>query len=330
MGSIALPAGPSAVRVICRPVLQRTGCTDVRKPLLQRLIDVKLMADFRRRAFSLLELLVVVGCLTALAVGDTGYSRPVDAARTPTAEDTLRIDRAYIGTTDAWRDVTAFLRQHLSGDALSVTIAQPFTEIGGDPASGKGKYLIVDYRLNGRAFRLWLEEQYPVAFTIQLPSPDAKAPGADSRARAMLKNAVATLHLVAEGDPLPDLAPLGLGSDVAPTHTPILLCLFDSQQRPSRHLLRQVTEEHEALRQKGLRVLGVQAAVIDSRSFQQWKGSNAFPFPMGQAAQECAQTAWVTGIASLPWLVLTDAKHRIAAEGFALEEIDAKLKSMEK
>ena len=246
------------------------------------------------------------------------------------AKDTLRIDRAFIGTTDAWRDVTAFLRQQLSGDALAVTIAQPFTEIGGDPASGKVKNLIVDYRLNGRAFRLWLEERYPVAFTIQLPSPNAKAPGADSKVRAMLKNIFATLHVVAEGDPLPDLAPLGLGSDVAPTNKPILLCLFDSQQRPSRHFLRQVTGQHEALRQKGLMVLGVQAAVIDSRSFQQWKGSNAFPFPVGQVAEESEQTAWVTGVASLPWLVLTDAQRRIAAEGFALEEIDAKLKAVEK
>lgn len=46
--------------------------------------------------------------------------------------------------------------------------------------------------------------------------------------------------------------------------------------------------------------------------------------------EDSEQTAWVTGIVSLPWLVLTDAQRRIAAEGFALEEIDAKLKAMEK
>lgn len=246
------------------------------------------------------------------------------------AKDTLQIDRAFIGATDAWRDVTAFLRQHLSGDALSVTIAQPFTEIGGDPSPGKGKHLIVDYRLNGRAFRLLLKEEYPVAFTIQLPSPDAQTPGADSNARAMLQNVFASLQVVGEGDPLPNLAPLGLGSDVAPTNKPILLCLFDSQQRSSRHLVRELIAQHEALRQKGLTVLGVQAAVIDRRSFQEWKGSNAFPFPVGRVAKESRQTAWVTGTTSLPWLVLTDAQRRIAAEGFDLEEIDAKLKPLEK
>ena len=66
--------------------------------------------------------LALVYCLMALAVGDTSYSRPPDADRTPTTKDTLRIERAFIGTTDAWRDVTAFLRQHLSGDTLSVTM----------------------------------------------------------------------------------------------------------------------------------------------------------------------------------------------------------------
>jgi hypothetical protein len=274
--------------------------------------------------------LALVCCLMALALADTSCSCPTGAARTRTSKDTLRIDRAFLGTTDAWRDVTPFLRQQLSGDALSATIAQPFTEIGGDPASGKVKNLIVDYRRNGRAFRLWLVEKYPVAFTIQLPSPDAKAPGADSEVRVMLKNIFATLHAVAEGDPLPDLAPLGLGSAVAPTNKPILLCLFDCQQRPSRHWIRQVAGQHAALRQKGLMVLGVQATVIDSRSFQEWKSSNAFPFPVGQVGEESPQTAWVTGIVSLPWLVLTDGQRRIAAEGFALEEIDAKLKPLEK
>ena len=274
--------------------------------------------------------LALVCCLMVLAVADTSCSRPTGAARAPTSKDTLQIDRAFIGATDAWCDVTAFLRRHVAGDALSVTISQPFTQIGGDPAPGKGKNLILDYRMKGQAFRLCLEEQYPVAFTIELPSSNAKAPGADSKVRAMLMNIAATLHVVAEGDPLPDLAPLGLGSDVASTNKRVLLCFFDCQQRSSRHLMRQVAGQHEALRQKGLMVLGVQATVIDSRSFQEWKSSNAFPFPVGQVGEESPQTAWVTGIVSLPWLVLTDVQRRIAAEGFALEEIDAKLKPLEK
>ncbi len=85
-----------------------------------------------------------------------------------------------------------------------------------------------------------------------------------------------------------------------------------------------------ALRQKGLTVVAAQGAVIDSRSFQEWKGWNASPFPVGRVAERSEQTAWVTGLASLPWLVLTDAQGRIAAEGLDLEEIDAKLQAMDK
>ena len=72
---------------------------------------------------------------------------------------------------------------------LSLSLSQPFEEIGGDPASGQGKHLVIDYRLDDKPFRLLLEEQYPVAFDITLPSPDAVAPGADTQASAIMAEA---------------------------------------------------------------------------------------------------------------------------------------------
>ena len=30
----------------------------------------------------------------------------------------------------------------------------------------------------------------------------------------------------------------------------------------------------------------------------------------------------------MPWLILADKSHRVAAEGFALEELDAKVKNL--
>ena len=111
------------------------------------------------------------------------------------AKDGLQIDKAYCGATGSWRDVTVFLQHQLKGDTLSVDIAQPFEEFGGDPAFGRVKNLIIDYRLNEKHSRLLLEEQYPVAFTIRLPSAEAVAPGADPRASAIM----------AEISPLPTL-----------------------------------------------------------------------------------------------------------------------------
>jgi hypothetical protein len=104
------------------------------------------------------------------------------------AKDTLQIDKASLGAKDAWCDVTSFLQDQIDRDALSVDIAQPFSSVGGDPAPGKVKNLIIDYRVNGQPHRLWLEEQYPVAFSVKLPSPDAEEPGANPEVTALLEN----------------------------------------------------------------------------------------------------------------------------------------------
>jgi hypothetical protein len=104
------------------------------------------------------------------------------------ANDTLQIDKAFVGAKDSWRDVTMFLQDQIEQGALSVSIAQPFSSIGGDPAPGRVKNLIVDYHLNGQQRRLWLEEKYPVAFEVKLPSPDAETPGANPQVTALMDN----------------------------------------------------------------------------------------------------------------------------------------------
>lgn len=110
-------------------------------------------------------------------------------AATVSANAELRIEKAYCGAKGSWRDVTAFLQGKVEGDKLSMTIWQPFREIGGDPAPDRGKNLVIDYRLNGVPFELALNEQYPTAFTVELPSSAAVAPGHDPLAAALIKDA---------------------------------------------------------------------------------------------------------------------------------------------
>jgi hypothetical protein len=38
----------------------------------------------------------------------------------------------------------------------------------------------------------------------------------------------------------------------------------------------------------------------------------------------------VASVSALPWLILTDADHRVIAEGFLLDELDAQIKKMAK
>ncbi len=130
-----------------------------------------------------------------------------------------------------------------------------------------------------------------------------------------------------KGKPLPDLAAVNLASDAAPVGKPVLLCLFDLEQRPSRRLVRLLAEQYNDLKQKGLAVLGVQAAVATDETFKAWKDANPAPFPVGHVAEKSDKTKWAAEVESLPWLILTDSQRRVTAEGFELDESDAKLKS---
>lgn len=81
----------------------------------------------------------------------------------------LQIAKAKCGAENSWRDVTAYLQSKIKRNKLSVSISQPFREIGGDPIFGVRKRLIVNYKFEGKSRRLSLTEEYPVAFTIQIP-----------------------------------------------------------------------------------------------------------------------------------------------------------------
>jgi hypothetical protein len=131
-----------------------------------------------------------------------------------------------------------------------------------------------------------------------------------------------------EGKPLPDLAPLGLAPADAPEGQPLLVLLLDAEQRPCRRALRLLTEQAAGLKQQGLGVVVLQAGAMTEQAFAAWKQETAPPFPVGRFkdAAEKACSAW--GATALPWLILTDKSHRVAAEGFAPEELHAKVQNL--
>jgi protocatechuate 3,4-dioxygenase beta subunit len=137
--------------------------------------------------------------------------------------------------------------------------------------------------------------------------------------RAMLK-----------GSPLPDLTTMNLGADTAPAGQPVLLCLFDASQRPCRHVVHLLDEQVAALRQKNVSVLGIQAAVISDETFNEWKSTGGVSFPVGRVTESSGKSKWVSEVSSLPWLILADASHRVVAEGFSLDELDAQLRQLTK
>ena len=140
----------------------------------------------------------------------------------------------------------------------------------------------------------------------------------------------APLRASLAGRPLPDLASVGLAGDATPAGQPVLLCLFDAGQRSSRHIVRQLDEQAAALRRQGVTVLGVQAAVTSDEILNDWKSASPVSFPVGRVTAKSEKSKWASAVPALPWLILTDAGHRVMAEGFALNELDAQIKKLAK
>jgi len=131
-----------------------------------------------------------------------------------------------------------------------------------------------------------------------------------------------------KGRPLPDLVSVGLSASAVPAGKPLLVCLFDIEQRPSRRFIRLLAEQAETIRRNGVVVVGVQAGPDTASALTEWQAANPLPFPVGQVARETAGTKWVSEVESFPWMILTDKARRVAAEGFSLEDLEARIKEL--
>jgi uncharacterized GH25 family protein/protocatechuate 3,4-dioxygenase beta subunit len=147
-------------------------------------------------------------------------------------------------------------------------------------------------------------------------------------ARTVSRRGVAPRAATLQGKPLPDLAALGVSPAQAPADRPVLVVLIDAEQRPSRRVLRLLAEQAPALQEKGVAVVVLQTGEMTGEALSAWKTETAVPFPVVacRADAEKARATW--GAASLPWLLLADKTHRVAAEGFGPEELAAKLKAL--
>ena len=133
-----------------------------------------------------------------------------------------------------------------------------------------------------------------------------------------------------KGSPLPDLSGVNLAADAAPAGQPVLLCLFDASQRPSRHAMNLLAQKTAALKQNNISLLAVQAAVVGDEVFNDWKTAGTVTFPVGRVTEQSDKSKWATSMPALPWLILADANHRIIAEGFSTDELDAQIEKVVK
>jgi len=105
----------------------------------------------------------------------------------------------------------------------------------------------------------------------------------------------------------------------------ILVCFFDMQQRPSRNCISRLVERAGQLRQNGISVITVQASKVDEDTLDEWLKENNVPFTIGTIRDNEEQVRFNWGVKSLPWLILTDKKHVVVAEGFSVNELGEKI-----
>jgi protocatechuate 3,4-dioxygenase beta subunit len=139
-----------------------------------------------------------------------------------------------------------------------------------------------------------------------------------------------TAHIDLKGRPLRDLAGFGLPAGIHARGRPLLLCLLDIEQRPSRYAARTLAGRAAAVTAKGIDMAAIQATLIDMDSWQIWTNSSAMPFPMGRVQDTSPETKWAGQVPALPWLVLCDADGRVVEEGFSLDELEGKLDALRK
>ena len=130
------------------------------------------------------------------------------------------------------------------------------------------------------------------------------------------------------GKPLPDLALSGVASADYPTGRPLLVILIDAEQRPSRRALALLVEQNASLKQRGVAVVVLQAAAMDTNAFGAWKKAAALPYPVGRFSGDADKTRAVWGAVALPWIILTDKTHRVSAQGLQPEEVASKVDAL--
>jgi len=129
------------------------------------------------------------------------------------------------------------------------------------------------------------------------------------------------------GKPLPAFD--GIDIDLPEDQTKgksLLICFFDMNQRPSRHYVTQLKKKTQQLTDAGIVIAVVQAADVETDAFDAWAGKYAAPLQTGRIVGDMEAVRHTWSVKSLPWLILTDAEHIVQAEGFAVAELDKRLK----
>ena len=135
------------------------------------------------------------------------------------------------------------------------------------------------------------------------------------------------------GTALPDLKELGIqlpNKDIDGKQ--ILVCFWEVWDEESRDYIRQLASRNKELAEKNVVIIGAQTWYENIKQCHRWWEKNHVKFPVSilpdpweQIPEERPIYRW--GVQNrVPWLILTDSKHTVQAEGFRLDELDKKIR----
>ena len=105
----------------------------------------------------------------------------------------------------------------------------------------------------------------------------------------------------------------------------LLICFWDMEQRPSRNCILQLSKKAPELAAEDVSVIAIQVSKVEQAKLDEWIMENNVSFPVGMIKGDEEKNHRNWGIRFLPWLILTDKKQAIRAEGFSITELDQKI-----
>ncbi len=166
------------------------------------------------------------------------------------------------------------------------------------------------------------------SFPVKLLSPDKNKAGVVKIFKPVYRPRTEPVNAPSlKGQPLPTFDGIKIEFDAgqAENHA-MLVCFFDMNQRPSRHLVGELVKRAEDLKRQRVTVVAVQTAKVDKDTLNEWVKKYNIPFPVGTAEGNVEKARFTWGARSLPWLILTDRNHVVIAEGFGLSELNENMK----
>lgn len=127
------------------------------------------------------------------------------------------------------------------------------------------------------------------------------------------------------GEPLRDLSDFDFTDDFAiQPKIPLLLCFWDYNQRPSRYGVSRLCELKEMIGKPNLEVVLIHTMPMSDKAAQ-WIAQKQTAFHIGSITKDPQATRKKWGVKSLPWLIVTNADHKVVAEGLSVSEFKVKM-----